>query len=84
MSALCSAAEGRAPSPQPPIAQGKNSPMSGSVLPQAELNAALDLDKNETQVAPPAEDDVESPGDALQAPSIPAKILRNSAPGISP
>jgi hypothetical protein len=25
---------------------------------QAQLNAALDLDKNETQVAPPAKDDI--------------------------
>lgn len=32
---------------------------------QAELNAALDLDKNETQVAPPAEDDVELAADGL-------------------
>ncbi|MGA7924469.1 MAG: hypothetical protein WCA20_00570 [Candidatus Sulfotelmatobacter sp.] len=34
---------------------------------QAQADAALDLDKNETQVAPPAEDD-EFAGDILQAP----------------
>jgi N12 class adenine-specific DNA methylase len=51
---------------------------------QAQLNAALDLDKNETQVAPPAENDVESAGDGIQAPAIPPRIQRNSAPGMSP
>jgi hypothetical protein len=26
---------------------------------QAQLNSALDLDKNETQIAPPSEDDID-------------------------
>ena len=43
---------------------------------QAQLNAALDLDKNEKQVAPPAEDDIGFAGDALQAPSIPQRVQR--------
>jgi hypothetical protein len=47
---------------------------------QAELNAALDLDKNETQVAPPAENDVEPAVDGLQAPAISPR----NAPGMSP
>lgn len=51
---------------------------------QSELNAALDLDKNEAQVAPPAEDDIEAAGDGLQAPPIPPRIQRNSAPRMSP
>jgi hypothetical protein len=51
---------------------------------QAQLNAALDLDKNETQVAPLAEDDVGLTGDVVQGPSIPPRVQRNSAPGMSP
>ena len=49
---------------------------------QAQLNAALDLDKNETQIATPAEDNIESEGDVLQAPPIPPKVQRNSASGM--
>ena len=49
-------------------------------LRQAQLNAALDLDKNEEQLAPPAEEDVVRVGEVLQAPSIPPRVQRNSAP----
>ena len=51
---------------------------------QAQLNAALDLDKNEKQVAPPAEDAEGFAGEILKGPSIPPRALRNSAPGMSP
>ncbi len=51
---------------------------------QAKLNAALDLDKNETQVAPPAEDDIGLAGDIPQGASIPPRVQRTSAPGMSP
>jgi hypothetical protein len=51
---------------------------------QAQLNAALDLDKNETQVAPPAENDVEPAGDGIQTPAIPPRVRRDFAPGMSP
>jgi N12 class adenine-specific DNA methylase len=51
---------------------------------QAKLNAALDLDKNEKQVAPPAEDDIGLKGDIPQGPSIPPRVQRTSAPGMSP
>jgi hypothetical protein len=37
---------------------------------QAQLNAALDLDKNETQVAPPAEDDIGVAGESLPPPPL--------------
>jgi hypothetical protein len=43
---------------------------------QAQLNAALDLDKDETQIAPPAQDDVEPPSDVLQGPAIPPNVQR--------
>jgi hypothetical protein len=46
---------------------------------QAQLNAALDLDKNETQVVPPAEDDMGLAGDILQGPPILRKRLRMTA-----
>jgi hypothetical protein len=49
----------------------------------AQLNAALDLDKNETQVAQPAEDDIGLTRDVLQGPSIPPRVQRTSAPGMS-
>jgi N12 class adenine-specific DNA methylase len=58
--------------------------MKDLLVRQTQLNAALDLDKNETQVAPPAQDDGALPGDGLQAPSIPPRIQRNSAPSMSP
>ena len=45
--------------------------MKDLLVRQAQLNAALDLDKNEKQVAPPAEDDIGIAGDVLQSPSIP-------------
>jgi hypothetical protein len=51
---------------------------------QAQLNAALDLDKNETQIAPAAEDDTDPAGAALQGPSIPPTVQRTSAPTMSP
>jgi hypothetical protein len=51
---------------------------------QALLNAALDLDKNETQVAPAADDKIEPPGDVLQGRANPPSIQRNSALGMSP
>ena len=51
---------------------------------QAQLNAALDLDKNEKQVALPAEDEIGRAGDTLQAPSIRPRVERSSAPGLSP
>lgn len=51
---------------------------------QAQLNSALDLDKNETQIAPPVEDDTGLGRDVLQTPSIPPRVQRNSAPTMSP
>jgi len=51
---------------------------------QAQLNAALDLDKNETQVAPEAEDDSEPVIGALQGPPLAARVQRSSVLGISP
>ena len=51
---------------------------------QAQLNAALDLDKNETQIAPPAEDDSGLASDGVQTPAIPPRIQRNSALGMRP
>jgi hypothetical protein len=51
---------------------------------QAQLNAALDLDKNETQIAPPADDQIEPVIGALQGPAIPPRVQRTSAPHISP
>ena len=51
---------------------------------QAQLNAVLDLDKGEKQVAPPAEDDIGLAGDVLQGPSIPPRVQRNSASSMSP
>ncbi|MGD0966175.1 MAG: hypothetical protein ABSA57_20035 [Candidatus Acidiferrales bacterium] len=51
--------------------------MKDLLVRQAQLNAALDLDKNETQVAQPAEDDTEIAGDALQVPSLPPRVQRN-------
>ncbi|MGA9389618.1 MAG: hypothetical protein WBV69_04150 [Candidatus Sulfotelmatobacter sp.] len=46
---------------------------------QAQLNAALDFDKDQTQVAPPTEVDFGLAGDVLQGPSIKTKIQRDSA-----
>jgi hypothetical protein len=51
---------------------------------QAKLNAALDLDKNEKQIAAPAEDDIGIAGDIPRASSIPPRVQRTSAPGVSP
>jgi hypothetical protein len=51
---------------------------------QAQCNAALDLDKNEKQVAPSAEEDVVRVGEVLQVPSIPPRVQRNSVPSMSP
>jgi hypothetical protein len=51
---------------------------------QAQLNAALDLDKNEKQVALPAENEIGLAGDIPKGPSIPPRVQRNSAPGMSP
>jgi hypothetical protein len=50
---------------------------------QTQLNAALDLDKNERQIAPSLEDDIEPEGDVIQGPSIPARVQRNCALGVS-
>jgi N12 class adenine-specific DNA methylase len=44
---------------------------------QAKLNAALDLDKNETQVAQPAEDDI-GPGGDIGRQRVPPPLPRNS------
>jgi hypothetical protein len=51
---------------------------------QAQLNAALDLDKNEKQVAVPSEDDIGIAGDVPQSPLITPRVQRTSAPGMSP
>ena len=51
---------------------------------QAQLNAALDLDKNEKQVALPAEEGIGREGDVRQGPSIPTNVRRNSAAAMSP
>ena len=58
--------------------------MKDLLVRQAQLNAALDLDKNEKQVAPPAEDDIGPAGDVLQGPSISPRVQRNSASSMSP
>lgn len=50
---------------------------------QAQLNAALDLDKNEKQVAEPADDDIGVARESLNHPSIPPRVQRNPAPGVS-
>jgi len=50
---------------------------------QAQLNAALDLDKNEAQAALPAEDDIGLPQDHPQLVS-PPKLQRVSAPHMTP
>jgi hypothetical protein len=47
---------------------------------RATLNAALDLDKNEGQIAPSVEDDTEPEGDAPKGSSIPPRIQPKSAP----
>ena len=51
---------------------------------QAKLNAALDLDKNETQVALPAEDDIGLAGESLPQLPPPPKLPRASAPSMNP
>jgi N12 class adenine-specific DNA methylase len=58
--------------------------MKDLLLRQAQLDAALDLDKHEKQVAPPAEDDTGIAGDVRQSPSITGRAQRTSAPGMSP
>jgi hypothetical protein len=58
--------------------------MKDLLLRQAQLNAALDLDKNERQIAPVVEEEIEPADDALRGPSIPPRLQRNSAPGMSP
>src|SRR6202050_1088213 len=50
---------------------------------QAQLNAALDLDKGEKQIAPPAEH-IGLALDVRQTSSIPPRVTRSSAPGMSP
>jgi hypothetical protein len=40
--------------------------MKERLVRQAQLNAAPDLDKDERQVVPPAEDDIGTSGDVLQ------------------
>jgi hypothetical protein len=51
---------------------------------QAQLNAALDLDKGERQAAEPAEDDIGPAGDVLPGPSIPQRAQRNFVPSSAP
>jgi hypothetical protein len=51
---------------------------------QAKLNAALDLNKDEKQVALPAENDIGLSGDIPKGPSIPPRVQRNYPPGMSP
>jgi hypothetical protein len=51
---------------------------------QAQLNAALDLDKDEKQVALPTEEEIGLADGVLKGPSISPILRRNSAPGISP
>jgi hypothetical protein len=41
---------------------------------QAQLNALLDLDKNDHQVAPEAEDDNEPPGEIIRQPIPPPRV----------
>ena len=57
--------------------------MKDLLVPQAQLNSALDLDKNETQVAQPAEDDIWLAGE-LPQPVPPPRLQRNHAPAMSP
>jgi len=50
---------------------------------QAQLNAALDLDKGERQAAEPAEDDIGPAGDVLPGPSIPQRAKQRTLEAIS-
>jgi hypothetical protein len=50
---------------------------------KAKLNAALDLDKNEHQVAIPAEDDTGFAGESLPEPAPLPKVTRLSPPVMS-
>ncbi len=59
---------------------GQTERMKELLLHQTELNAALDLDKNKTQVAPPAEDDVEPVDESLPQPSPPPALQKNAPP----
>ena len=51
---------------------------------QAQLNAALDLDKNEMQVAPPAEDTMTIVAESVPEPVSLSKPQRSSFPAMSP
>jgi hypothetical protein len=67
-----------------PIARPHEARLKTLLARQTQLNAALDLDKNERQIASAVEDDIEPEGDVLRGPSIPPRLQRNSAPGMSP
>jgi N12 class adenine-specific DNA methylase len=58
--------------------------MKDLLVRQAQLDTALDLDKNEKQVAPPAEDDAGLTGEELSRPSPPPRLRRSSSPAMSP
>jgi hypothetical protein len=47
---------------------------------QAQLNAALDRDKNETQIAPAMEENIEPEGDIVRQPALPPRYRSNSSP----
>jgi hypothetical protein len=49
---------------------------------QAQLNAALDLDKNESQIAPPAEDDTGLAGESLPQHTALPTLQRNAPPAM--
>jgi hypothetical protein len=49
---------------------------------QTELNAALDLDKNERQIAPAMEDDIEPEGDIVRQPVAPPRPRNSPSPAI--
>jgi hypothetical protein len=58
--------------------------MKDLLLRQAQLDAALDLDKNEMQIVRPEEDDIGLADAVPQGPSISRPSQRNPAPGMSP
>jgi hypothetical protein len=54
------------------------------IVRQAQLNALLNLDKNDHQVAPPADDDNEPADEIIRQPIPPPRLPGNFAPNISP
>jgi len=53
------------------------------ILRQAQLNALLDLDKNDHQVAPDADDDTEPASGIIRQPILPPRLRANSPPALA-